>query len=67
MLKIPENKSFFLFGPRATGKTTWLQKAFPDCIYIDLLESELYHSLLASPKRLDNIIPDDFSDWIVID
>lgn len=67
ILKIPEGKSFFLFGPRATGKTTWLQTVFPSSLYIDLLESELYHSLLASPKRLASLIPNDFSDWIVLD
>ncbi|WP_457554126.1 ATP-binding protein [Desulfobacula sp.] len=67
ILKIPEGKSFFLFGPRATGKTTWLKNVFPDCIYIDLLESELYHSLLASPGRLANLIPDNFFDWVIID
>jgi uncharacterized protein len=67
ILKIPEGKSFFLFGPRATGKTTWLETAFPASIYIDLLESELYHSLLASPQRLASLIPNNFSDWIVID
>ncbi|MBU8848545.1 MAG: AAA family ATPase [Desulfobacterales bacterium] len=67
ILKIPEEKSFFLFGPRATGKTTWLKKVFPDGIYIDLLESELFHSLLASPERLAQLIPNQFHDWIIID
>ncbi len=67
ILKIPEEKSFFLFGPRATGKTTWLKKAFPTGIYIDLLESELYHSLLASPGRLADLIPNHFYDWVIID
>lgn len=67
MIKFPVSKSFFLFGPRATGKTTWLKKKFPNSIYVDLLESELYHSLLASPERLNSLIPDQFSDWIIID
>jgi predicted AAA+ superfamily ATPase len=52
ILKTPPGKSFFLFGPRATGKTTWIQTTFPQGIRIDLLESELYNSLLASPTRL---------------
>ena len=34
---------------------------------IDLLDSGLYYSLLASPQRLGDLIPPDFSDWIVID
>lgn len=67
LLKIPKEKSFFLFGPRATGKTTWLKQAFPDGIYIDLLESELYNTLLASPARLADLVPLHFPDWIIID
>ncbi|MFQ5486374.1 MAG: ATP-binding protein [Desulfobacterales bacterium] len=67
ILDTPRGKSFFLFGPRATGKTTWVQTVFADGIKIDLLESELYSSLLASPGRLVELIPDKFDDWIVID
>lgn len=60
-------QSFFLFGPRGTGKTTWLKQAFPDAVYIDLLESELYNRLTASPGSLDRLIPPDCSRWVVID
>ncbi|MEA2116462.1 MAG: ATP-binding protein [Thermodesulfobacteriota bacterium] len=67
IIKFPAEKSFFLFGPRATGKTTWLQELFPSALYIDLLESELYSLLLASPSRLAQMIPPKFSDWVIID
>jgi len=67
ILKSPQGKSFFLFGPRATGKTTWIQTVFSKRITIDLLESELYSSLLASPGRLAEFIPEHFDDWIIID
>lgn len=67
IIKLPAAKSFFLFGPRATGKTTWLQQEFPSALYIDLLESELYSLLLASPSRLAHMIPPEFSDWVIID
>jgi len=63
----PKDKSFFLFGPRGTGKTTWVKAAFPDAIFIDLLESEVYNDLLANPQRLEKFIPKDFKDWIIID
>jgi uncharacterized protein len=62
-----KNKSFFLFGPRATGKTHWLKSQFSDAIYLDLLESELYTDLLARPMRLENLIPPDYDGWILID
>lgn len=67
IIKFPKAKSFFLFGPRATGKTTWLQQVFPSALYIDLLGSELYSLLLASPSRLAQMIPPGFSDWVIID
>lgn len=67
LLKPPRNKSFFLFGPRGTGKTTWVKTVFPKALYLDLLETELFNDLLARPHRLENMIPNDFSDWIIID
>lgn len=60
-------QSFFLFGPRGTGKTTWLKKAFPDAVYLDLLESELYTRLMASPGGLERFIPADTARWVIID
>ncbi|MDD5774121.1 MAG: ATP-binding protein [bacterium] len=63
----PENKSFFLFGPRGTGKTTWVRSKFPSAIYLDLLESGLFNDLMANPQRIENFIPKDFKDWIIID
>lgn len=67
LIKPPINKSFFLFGPRGTGKTTWVKKAFPSALYIDLLEAEIFNDLLANPQRLDNLIPANFNNWIIID
>ncbi|MBU1991700.1 ATP-binding protein, partial [Patescibacteria group bacterium] len=67
IIKPPKNKSFFLFGPRGTGKTTWLKANFKKAVYLDLLESELYNDLLAHPERLENFIPKNFNDWIIID
>ncbi|MBI4242714.1 MAG: ATP-binding protein [Planctomycetes bacterium] len=61
------SKSFFLFGPRGTGKTTWVKSKFPNATYIDLLESETFNDLLSNPQRLQNLIPNDFSDWVVVD
>jgi len=54
-IKTPQNKSFFLFGPRGTGKTTWVKNNFPNALYIDLLEAETYNELLANPQRLEKM------------
>lgn len=67
LIKPPKAKSFFLFGPRGTGKTTWVKLTFPKAVYLDLLEAELFNDLLANPQRLENFIPKNFKDWVVID
>jgi predicted AAA+ superfamily ATPase len=67
MISPPKAKSFFLFGPRGTGKTTWVKSAFPKAVYIDLLEAELFNDLTANPQRLSNFIPFGFKDWVIID
>ncbi len=41
--------SFFLFGPRGTGKSTWARERFPDARRIDLLDESTYQSLLVEP------------------
>lgn len=60
-------KSFFLFGPRGTGKTTWIKTHFPQALYFDLLEFDLYNDLTARPGRLSNMITPGFEDWIILD
>lgn len=45
----PPAGSFFLFGVRGVGKTTWVRSAFPEAHVIDLLDEDLYHSLLSDP------------------
>ena len=67
LLKPPERQSFFLFGPRGTGKTTWVRRTFPQAVYIDLLESELFTRLTANPQRLESLVPIGHKDWVVID
>ncbi len=69
LLKQPllDNKSFFLFGLRGTGKTYWAKQSIEDALYIDLLESEQYTKYLANPQRLEDAIPKDFKNWIIID
>ncbi len=52
---IPE-QSFFLFGPRGTGKSTWLRARLPDSLYLDLLKPRLHRSLAARPERLRDLL-----------
>jgi len=60
-------KSFFLFGPRATGKSTLIKRQLSEtAIVIDLLDSRLYLRLLASPHDLESIIYSGHKTGIVV-
>ena len=48
---IPD-QSFFLFGPRGTGKSTWLRHSLPEAVFVDLLRPEVHRELSARPERL---------------
>jgi len=48
----PPAQSFFLFGPRGTGKSTWLAQVFPEALRIDLLAPEVLRAYQARPERL---------------
>ncbi|AAO90537.1 ATP-binding protein [Coxiella burnetii] len=61
------NKSFFLFGPRGSGKTQWLKSNLPDALYFDLLKAKWRNFFLANPGELGKLIPENFSGWIVLD
>jgi predicted AAA+ superfamily ATPase len=51
-LLTPPRGSFFLFGVRGAGKSTWIHRAFPDAHVVDLLDETRYHELLANPGLL---------------
>lgn len=64
--KLLKNKSFFLFGPRSTGKTTLIQEQLPNAQVYDLLDSETYARLLRRPKILEEELGTE-SKVVVID
>jgi predicted AAA+ superfamily ATPase len=67
-LLAPNKKnSILLFGPRATGKTTWALNYYPDALKFDLLDSGTYRELLAKPNRLADFIPPAFKGQVLID
>lgn len=49
-------KSYFLFGPRGSGKSSWLRSNYEKSNYIDLLDAEIYYDLMANPKNLAKYI-----------
>jgi len=51
-LLTPPKGSFFLFGVRGAGKSTWAREQFPDAYVVDLLDESRYQTLLANPGLL---------------
>lgn len=49
-------QSCFLFGPRGTGKSTWLRRRFPEALHMDLLDPALHRRLTARPERLRHLL-----------
>jgi len=61
-------RSFFLFGPRATGKTTWLRSVLPEARWYDLLLNDVFVRYLHDPARLRHEVEAlPKGGWIVID
>ncbi len=64
----PPASSFFLFGVRGVGKSSWARQRLPDAHRIDLLDEGLYQSLLGDPSlfaaELRALAP---GGWVVVD
>lgn len=59
-----ERKSYFLFGPRQTGKTFLIRHSLPNARIYDLLDSSVYLSLSRDPGRIGQELTDQ--DRIVV-
>ncbi|MBI2894591.1 MAG: ATP-binding protein [Deltaproteobacteria bacterium] len=61
-------RSFFLFGPRATGKSTWLRANFPTAHAFDLLRADVRVPLLRDPALFRRQVEAfDDREWVVVD
>ena len=71
LIRLPSTSSFFLFGPRGSGKTHLLKERFhaPETLYVDLLDPETFQNLSLRPQalleRLRALTPQ--TQWVVID
>lgn len=57
-LKLSKTNSFFLFGPRGSGKSSLLQGLYKDSnsIYIDLLDIHFFDQLMLDSRRFEDLI-----------
>lgn len=66
-LKQPRG-SFFLFGPRGTGKSTWIRATFENALTINLLAGEVMLRYERDPSRLrGEVQAQPKNRWIVLD
>jgi predicted AAA+ superfamily ATPase len=65
-LTLPQT-SFFLFGPRGTGKSSWVGSVLADATTIDLLEADTFVRLQSAPERLEGMVSSRAGGWVVID
>jgi predicted AAA+ superfamily ATPase len=60
--------SFFLFGPRGTGKTTWLRHVLPEALWFDLLRTQVVLALSRQPESFRQQVEAlPRGRWVVID
>lgn len=70
LLKLPDNRSCFLFGARGTGKSTLLRQGLPAervCFY-NLLEPDTEDRLLRDPRAMERevlALPPEFTHVVV--
>ena len=62
-----QKKSFFLFGPRATGKTTLIKETLrePNYQLINLLNSDMRLKLLQRPSLLPELLEPGKKGYII--
>lgn len=61
-------QSFFLFGSRGTGKSTYLKHQYEDALWVDLLKPDIFREYAARPERLNEFVhgnPD--KKFIIVD
>jgi len=58
--------SYFLFGPRGTGKSTWLRATYEDALWIDLLAPDVHRRYIARPERLRELVAGNPDKSVVV-
>ncbi len=62
----PPTQSYFLFGPRGTGKSTFLRSFYPKAYYIDLLKPDLQRKYQSRPETIIDVVNGNVSSTTFI-
>ncbi len=65
-INLPPKRSAFLWGPRKTGKTFWINRHFKNSIVIDLLKTDVFADYISRPSLIRERYA-DHKELIVID
>jgi predicted AAA+ superfamily ATPase len=66
ILEGAEGESLFLWGARQTGKSTLLKSLFPDALWFDLLQSDVFERFQRSPVQFRELILSTASGTVVV-
>jgi len=62
----PLEHSYFLFGPRGTGKSTFLRHQYPDALWIDLLKPDVFRTFASRPERIIELVHGNPGSSVVV-
>ena len=64
----PPKSTFFLLGPRGTGKSTWVAGAFTGAHRIDLLRASTFLTYQLRPEAFrEEVLPLPARTWVLVD
>jgi uncharacterized protein len=66
-MALPDSASGFLFGPRGTGKSTWVGSVLPAALRVDLLKESTFVELAGHADRLEAMADAVKAKTIVVD
>jgi predicted AAA+ superfamily ATPase len=66
ILEGAEGESLFLWGARQTGKSTLLKTLFPNALWLDLLQSDVFERFQRSPVQFRELVLATASGTVVV-
>lgn len=57
---------YFLFGPRGTGKTTWIKEHYAHCLIIDMLDAANRRNYTARPELLQKTVEANPDNRVIV-